>query len=360
MNNHKSYTVIFAVFLCVLTFITVLFLSDSSKKTPSSHQVNQSSNEPSIQNNIQNNIQNKGEGEIKNQVTNSLEVNDSNEIKNSLSNNIDVSVNVTIDNSIENNIQSKKQPSSSPTESTNREPSNKEQQQTDKENDAKQTNRNNEQPEFVWGIDSASLTTEEFNACVQENFGTPSVWGRYLGDKENVSKGITKKEAELIQSTGAKVLLINNQFEDARGYENGKEQAKVATELASELDVPEGVVIFADIEPNYPVDANFIIGWFEGMANSSYKPGIYGIFDKERALTTAFEEAAAQNQELQSGTYIWTASPNTGISTEKNAPAYKPDAPKDSLIAGWQYGIDAEACNIDTNLFSSELLNVLW
>ncbi|WP_239422148.1 glycoside hydrolase domain-containing protein [Bacillus sp. CGMCC 1.16541] len=370
MNEQKSYVVMFAAFLCTLTLVTVFFLYDTGTKQPSSHQLNASpSSESSVQNEVQNTINHKGDGTINNNVTNSVEVDEGNTIANSLANNIDVSVNVTIENSVTNNVKTTPPQSS---ESSNQTDETKASDKTNETNTSIQKgNKENEnqpnkqrdsqkQLELVWGIDSASDTTEEFNSCVRKNFGNPAVWGRYLGDKNNVSKGVTKDEASFIQSTGAKVLLIYNQFKDARGYESGKEQAQLATKLATDLGVPDGVAIFADIEPNYPVDADFIVGWFETMTASPYKPGIYGIFDAERELTTAFEEASKQNEELKSSTYLWTAAPNMGITTEKNAPNYQPEAPKDALVAGWQYGIDAEQCNIDTNLFTSEALDVLW
>jgi hypothetical protein len=58
--------------------------------------------------------------------------------------------------------------------------------------------------------------------------------------------------------------------------------------------------------------------------------------------------------------WVWTAAPNVGITTEENAPEYNPEAPEDSLIAGWQYGIDAETCNIDTVHYNGDALEVFW
>lgn len=39
---------------------------------------------------------------------------------------------------------------------------------------------------------------------------------------------------------------------------------------------------------------------------------------------------------------------------EENAPDFDVDAPEGSMAYGWQYGIDAETCNIETNLFDSK------
>ncbi|MDQ0232485.1 glycoside hydrolase domain-containing protein [Metabacillus malikii] len=230
----------------------------------------------------------------------------------------------------------------------------------DKNNDATKEETKPEVPDFVWGVDSASYTDDTLLACVNDNFGNPKVWGRYLGDKEGVSKGITKEEWQLLNKNGIKVLLISNQFTDATTYEKGKAEAEQAIKLAKEVGSPEKSAIFADIEPDYPVDENFIVGWYETISSSGYIPGIYGIFDQEEKLTIAFNAASEQKEGLKESTYLWTAAPNIGITSESNAPKYSPEGPEGSMLYGWQYGIDAETCNIDTNLFKGELLNHLW
>lgn len=211
-----------------------------------------------------------------------------------------------------------------------------------------------------WGVDSASYTTEELYACVNENFGTPSVWGRYLGTIDGVSSGLTIEEVEYLHSNGVKILLINNQFNNATGNENGVEQANIGISLAGELNVPEGVAIFADIEPNYPVDSAFIQGWFDTMMNSPYEPGIYGVFSPESALVDAYQASINEKKEIQNKVILWTAYPHIDVTTQANAPENAAEAPEGSLLYGWQYGIDAAACNIDTNLFKGSLFDFLW
>lgn len=211
-----------------------------------------------------------------------------------------------------------------------------------------------------WGVDSASITTEELYNCVQSNFGKPSVWGRYLGTIDGVSHGLTKEEVEYLHANGVKILLINNQFNNATGYENGVEQARTGISLASEIQAPEGVAIFADIEPDYPVDSAFIQGWFEAMMASPYKPGIYGVFSPESALVEAYQASVYENQEIQSKVILWTASPHVDVTSQANAPENSAEAPEGSLLYGWQYGINAETCNIDTNLFKGSLFDFLW
>ncbi|WP_449536612.1 glycoside hydrolase domain-containing protein [Ferdinandcohnia sp. Marseille-Q9671] len=215
-------------------------------------------------------------------------------------------------------------------------------------------------PEIVWGIDSASETTADFYACVKENFGDPVIFGRYLGEREGISVGLTPEQVEAIHGEGDFILPIYNHFNDATGYDNGVAHAKEAIKMASEMGIPHEVAIFADIEPTYPVDSEFIRGWFETIEESQYKSGIYGVFDAEQALFEAYQAAVKSNGAILEGNYIWTAAPNVGITTEAEAPAFEPAAPEGSLAWGWQYGLDAETCNIDTNLFKRELVDVLW
>lgn len=309
-----------------------------------------------VNNTIENLLKGKLTGTLNNQIDNQINGNNPIDIKNKLINNVEVNVHVNITN----NVTASGKPASENQAKPSEENDNKKKDDTDKDKEQSEDTSKSESPEYVWGIDSASETTESFYQCVNDNFGDPEVMARYLGNNEGVSVGLTKEQVDLIHSKNDKILLIYNGFQDATGYENGKSEAKKAIQLAKDLGVPKGVAIFADIEPTYPVTSDFIEGWYEELSSSDYKPGIYGIFDAKKALTEAFAAAVKNNQDIQRNMYLWSASPNIGITTKADAPDFKVDAPKDSLAWGWQYGIDAETCNIDTNLFNSKLLEVLW
>lgn len=356
-----------AMFVVVISIFSFSFInSDPKEEVPGTvsaeekSKTEQSGNgDSAVTNNVENNV-NGDEAEVSNSISNNLKNSNNNKIDNNITNNIDVNIDVNVTNNVDNNVEG--QQSNSSGNGQNEENKNNGNGNSNNGQEGN-TNGNEDEPaddETVWGVDSASLTTEEMISCVRENFGSPKVWGRYLGEKDGVSAGMTAEEVKLLHENDIKVLVIWNHFTDATGYENGKKEAEEAIKKAEELGIPEGVAIFADIEPSYPVDSEFIKGWSEVMANSSYSSGIYGIFDAERELYKAFEQAAAEDGSILENTYIWTASPNEGITSEENAPEYKPEAPKNSLVGGWQYGIDAEACNIDTNLFSGKITDVLW
>ncbi|THE09129.1 DUF1906 domain-containing protein [Bacillus timonensis] len=240
--------------------------------------------------------------------------------------------------------------------------------QNDENNKQKEQDQNKDEkakpsdnlPEVVWGIDSASETTKDFYACVKENFGDPVVFGRYIGGREGVSVGLTADQVKIIHAEGDFILPIYNHFNDATGYDNGVAHAKEALKIAGEIGIPEGVAIFADIEPDYPVDAEFIKGWFDTIVGSKYKSGIYGVFDPEQALFKAYQEAGKSKAAILEQNYIWTAAPSVGVTSESKAPEFNPSAPEGSLAWGWQYGLESKSCNIDTNLFKRELVDVLW
>jgi hypothetical protein len=217
-----------------------------------------------------------------------------------------------------------------------------------------------EPPQILWGVDTASKLDQAFLQCVVDNYGKPSVFGRYLETKEGVSAGLTPEEVELLHQQGIKIIPIYNHFTNATTYENGAHEAQAAIAYAQQIGIPEGNAIFADIEPTYPVDENFIRGWVDTLLGSPYKPGIYGVFTNDSALTAAYQAAIASNQNVQSQTVIWSSNPDPGVTPQANAPEFQPGAPANVPVSIWQYGIDGEICNIDTNLIQSTVLDFLW
>lgn len=277
---------------------------------------NQSENEASvtINNAIENILKGQVNGTTNNNITNNILSNGKTELANNLLNNLDLNVDVNVSNEV--NTNGKQEASNNDKEDT----SNNDDGNKNEENNGSDSNGNKEEDKetsYLWGIDSASETTEDFYACVRDNFGDPKVVARYLGTNEGVSHGLTSEQVDLIHSNEVDILLIYNGFTDATGFDNGVNEAKKAVELAQELGAPDGVAIFADIEPNYPVDAAFIEGWYDEVSKSAYEPAIYGIFDSGEALTNAFNKAAENKGEIKENTYLWSASPNIGITTEE-------------------------------------------
>ena len=312
-----------------------------------------------INNAIENLLKGNLQGSVDNNIRNDLLSNGKSELGNNILNDFQLNVNVDISNEV--NTTGKKTESAEENNGSKNSSDNEDSNNESSNEDSKNNESNNEETSYLWGIDSASQTTDSFYACVRENFGDPKIVARYLGTNEGVSAGLTSEQVELIHGNEADILPIYNGFTDATGYDNGVNQAKEAISLANDLGVPEGVAIFADIEPTYPVDSAFIQGWYDEMTASNYEPAIYGSFDPDNAITSAFNSAVEEKADISENTYLWSSSPSVGITAESDAPTdYTVDAPDNSLSYGWQYGINSETCNIDTNIFNSNLTEVLW
>jgi len=229
--------------------------------------------------------------------------------------------------------------------------------QSDSNTNSESDQSNGDSPTIYWGVDSASYTDEDLLQCVQDNFGQADVWGRYLGDVEGVSQGLDPDEVSRLHENDVRILVIYNHFSEATGYDNGVNEADKAIDLAKDLEIPDGVAIFGDIEPSYPVDSAFLKGWYDTLASSDYQAALYGVFNEDSHLFKAYNAA---NKTIQENIIVWTAFPQKEITTKENAPDYTPQGPDDALLYGWQYGIEAEQCNIDTNLFHEAMMDYLW
>ncbi|GAE28391.1 hypothetical protein JCM9140_4614 [Halalkalibacter wakoensis JCM 9140] len=324
------------------------------------------SNAGSINNTVDNNIEAES-GDLENTIDNQINGGDGT-ISNQIGNDIRVSVDVTITNDINNSITAHSEDGENGESNGNggngEENGNGENGSDNGDENGNGNGENGsdngETPETVWGVDSASITTDEMLACVRDNFGDPEIWGRYLGTNEGASYGLTAEEVELLHAEDIQILVVYNHFNDGTGYDHGQYHANEAIEMARDFGIPEGVALFANVEPIYPIDSDFIQGWHDAVTESEYSSGIYGVFDPGQEVYMAFEAAAEADPSILEEMHIWTAAPNEGITTEDNAPAYNPSYPDGALIGGWQYGLDAETCNIDTNIFDGNVLDVLW
>lgn len=146
----------------------------------------------------------------------------------------------------------------------------------------------------------------------------------------------------------------------AISYENGRTAARNAAFHARKLSIPNGVAIFANIGNFFEADAGWITGWVESLIPSGYRAGIYN--DPEKGpFPEAYCQAVKQNKEIAVQSILWSAEPETGISTARKAPAYLPAHPNcKSNVWIWKYGRDAKKCSINTNLCDERLLAYLF
>lgn len=213
---------------------------------------------------------------------------------------------------------------------------------------------------YEWGVDSARVANEDLLQCVLDNFGFPRYWGRYLLRLPNFSEGLTMEEINFIRGKGIKLLPIYNGFREALGYEQGIFAAIDAAFQAQRLGIPQGIPLFADIEPFFPVNAEWIAGWTEQIYLSGYKSGIYNA-PLIGEFSDAFCTAVERNPVIRMLTILWSAQPHVPAGESDEIPAYTPASPDCGGTVGiWQYSRDLPECHIDTNLATSRFVDMLW
>src|SRR5262249_52781851 len=131
-------------------------------------------------------------------------------------------------------------------------------------------------PGIHWGVDSSAkinspawrnhkkMTAFEF---VTEEMGQmPEFWGRYIGW---VANQMTWGEIEYLfhaSDGNCRLLVIYNGAYDGPGslrgnYDAGRADARNAIKIATDLSVPDGIMIWADIEGIWHPTAEWFQGW---------------------------------------------------------------------------------------------------
>ena len=213
---------------------------------------------------------------------------------------------------------------------------------------------------YEWGVDSAQNVTEDLFQCVARNFGYPRFWGRYLERISGFSEGLTEQEALFIHSKRIKILPIYNAFREATGYLQGRAAADSAVLHAQRLGIPRGTPLFADVEPHFQVDEEWIRGWTEAIVRNGYQSGIYND-PLTGDFNNAFCNAVKGNERIKLFNILWSCQPVLEPSGPWNAPTYNPAIPRcGGNVWVWQYSRNITLCPIDTNLADSCLVNALW
>lgn len=187
---------------------------------------NKAENEASvtINNAIENLLKGQVNGTTNNTITNNILSNNKAELANKILNDLDITADVNVTNEL--NTNGKQESPNNDNGNTNGNGDNNNEDSDGNNGDNNGNTEDNGETSYIWGIDSASETTEDFYACVRDNFGDPKVVARYLGTNDGVSHGLTADQVELIHSNEADILLIYNGFTDATGYDNGVSEAK--------------------------------------------------------------------------------------------------------------------------------------
>lgn len=222
-----------------------------------------------------------------------------------------------------------------------------------------------------WGVDSCASANSMvgsqtlFDYVTQQAGAAPAFWGRYLGSLCS----LTAAEVSFLHARNCRILLIYYDTTAAGvsgSYDDGRNDANAAIGEASALNVPEGTIIFADIEAKWNPSPDWIRGWSDVMCGSIYA-GAGGFYANTISGNSTFNHAycIAYNQSdcLRVGLgYIYSSEPEPGCTGAGAAPAFGPDTPPCNAAGtvAWQY---AELCfggQADEDVVNATGWYVLW
>jgi hypothetical protein len=215
-----------------------------------------------------------------------------------------------------------------------------------------------------WGVDSvapAHLPVQGsgkatfYEYLVAKNL-KPQFFGRYLvGSKEQI---LTAGEAQYLLSNKCRILPI---YREAIPTEkstalDGATAAGRAITAATALGMPNGVYIYADIEPLWKPSVDYIIGWCTAMSLSKFGGcgGFYcnnwSLSDFMRSYKTAFNKMDVPMKESKIN--LWCQYPPKGCSQAAASFDFAPARPLFHLSGPvvWQYAINCLKQNIGGNM----------
>lgn len=187
---------------------------------------------------------------------------------------------------------------------------------------------------------------------VTEELGMPEFWGRYLfkGGKTGTT-ALTKAEADFIrQRSGGKckILLIANfaggQFDAitpalARAQGQANARGAIARCNSRGLNVPGGVFIYADIEPQFQCNSAWFQAWFGEMQKAGRGRG--GLYVSPQQFPFNIPYRAALRATLD----IFSKALND------DPPVFLPDPPPIARLLWSQRPVPFFKINIDPNDF---------
>lgn len=182
----------------------------------------------------------------------------------------------------------------------------------------------------------------------------------------------------MLHQSDIPILLIDADYcgaeqttENLVGFSNGQSAAGCAVENATNLGIPEGLTIFADIEGTANVDADWLRGYYEGVTATGYSVGFYA--DGDGNFQQPFCSAVSVNSAMASAP-IWANQDQTGRTTRANHPDFSgaqvPSCSTQGALVTLQYGSPASDSenganfpadpNLDTNIMYSSFVEFLW
>jgi hypothetical protein len=214
---------------------------------------------------------------------------------------------------------------------------------------------------------------------------TPAFWGRYIRCVSPTDSNVlTTTERDFLFSKGCAILPIYNRTVYQRNgsawsgtFADGVTDALDALAAAATLEIAPGVVIYADIEPNWVnVSSQWVLGWWCTFYPSPYWGGLYCTLQQKycNALTAAQSMQPPPNMsfidvirwrampDIRTVSCVWSFNPRRGGFT--SPPGWAPLAPPCHRegVKIWQYCANqwVDGVYVDADLATPDALSCMW
>ena len=154
---------------------------------------------------------------------------------------------------------------------------------------------------------------------------------------------ITAEEIGFLKNKGCKIGLVLNDLTEAEvSGINGTPAAERAAESALEAGVPanSGIALFAEINPEWSVNHNWMISFAQTLANNGYLPGFIGNTDSSKNFNfdrQASHFVQATEEVNRFGAVFMATEPKRDTPPEEWTP-YCPSAMQPEEIQLWACG----------------------
>lgn len=197
----------------------------------------------------------------------------------------------------------------------------------------------------------------------------PRFWGQYIAYPE--CDDITTDIASYLHKKGCYILVIYGAAtsKTVSTKAQGESAANAAITAAENLGIPAGVCLFNDIEPGWPVTADYIDGYWSTIhASDKYVPGFYADTRAGEYFNNAY--CTVRSQKPGQDCHVWSQYPKVSCGTAAERPAWNPDHPDcltQDQIGLWQYANVCYVYDDETDwavdldeLRDTTLLDILW
>ncbi len=198
---------------------------------------------------------------------------------------------------------------------------------------------------------------------VMRQKGFPDFWGRQISGEN----AVTKNELEFLKEKNCPVCLLFDDFTEAQiSGNNGTKDGDRAADAAKALGVPRGVgiVIYADINPEWSINHNWMLGFAASVVNAGYCVGFIGNTDSSKNFN--FDRQSSHYvQSVRFRKHLAASFGATEPKVEGEVKAWKPYCPSGintEDIDLWRCGtVTFDLLTVDTVLAKDEeVLKKFW